>query len=710
MPKKRKNKEPMLAAFDIESEGLNGRITRIGFTLDGKTVTRTTPEEFLPILNAVAQRENKTIYLYAHNMDFDFSKLYKEGGNLHLSDKELLPINGALVRAAFLEYPDIIFCDSYKLVPSKLEKITKDYELEASKLEVDYKKFGFNDKDEYFKHAEEVDPEHFEQYWENDVKAEYQLIETIMKLNDLTLAEIIKCPTAPSLSMRIYRRECPDEIKLIEEQKTPWWLEDFFRMGYVGGRTEVFKPRLEADEHGLGYHYDVNSLYPYVMANHEYPVGTPYPFFDGTRTRQIYEEIKAGQGEYKVGIIHCKVYAPETLNIPVLPFRTPEKLLFPVGTFYGQWCTPELEEAERMGYRILEVYDGVFWKQTAPLFAKIIDKWSKIKMTATGAKRESAKLLQNSLYGKFGMNRPRKCYKRYTEAEYKKLQDKGIPCAKIEIAGEKWIEYHQNSHAAYIHPEISAFVTCYARLWLFRGMRIAEALGADLHYCDTDSLVINKTLPDNEVDPVLYGRFKLEHKITDAVFLQPKLYAEIADDGKLIAKSKGLVQQKREELTFDDYLNFYNAMITKNKVELYRDIEGRRRLLSSLKRGDDTDKPYLQNKAIDFSRPQKRDVIFDSNTTRPIVLRDGKWFIKEMNGFMKAAMSMAGDMYCRKKCAEKRRRGEVPTYEERRQWTEFGRLHYREICGIITNEDIKKERGAKCRLNAGSRKKQLTTT
>ena len=38
-------------------------------------------------------------------------------------------------------------------------------------------------------------------------------------------------------------------------------MESKLRMSYMGGRTEVFIPRLE----GHGYHYDINSMYPCVM-------------------------------------------------------------------------------------------------------------------------------------------------------------------------------------------------------------------------------------------------------------------------------------------------------------------------------------------------------------------------------------------------------------------------------------------------------------
>ena len=47
-----------------------------------------------------------------------------------------------------------------------------------------------------------------------------------------------------------------------------------------------------------------------------------------------------------------------------------------------------------------------------------------------------------------------------------------------------------------------------------------------LYYTDTDSIVTNIELSDNYVGPNL-GQFKLEHEISQAVFLAPKVYAFI---------------------------------------------------------------------------------------------------------------------------------------------------------------------------------------
>lgn len=694
MSKKKKERGIILAAFDVETEGLNGKITKIGFTINGKDVIETTPETFMEELNKISKEQDKNIHIYAHNLDFDFAKIAK-AENLHLADNRPVPlfIMSSVVRARFEEYPNIIFHDSYKLVPSSLGKISKDYGLESGKLEINYKDLGYKSKEEYFKHAAKTDPENFQKYWENDVKAVYQLLEIIMKENGITEKELVSCPTAPSLSMKIYKKKCPEMAKLITNCKNLQAHEEFIRMGYVGGRTEVFKPLFEGGENDFAYHYDVNSLYPFVMEKYSYPIGKPAFIIDGEMIEETYNEVKKGEGLYKAGMIHCKVYVPENINIPVLPYRTEEKLLFPTGIFTGVWCHPELEEAERLGCKILEFYGGMFWRETEYIFKDIINQWSQIKMNSTGARRENVKLLQNSLYGKFGMNRQKKGYKKYNRLEYKKMKDKNINCATVYLGNEKWIEYEKRLYADYIHPEISAFITCYARLWLFRGIRIAQDMQANIYYCDTDSLVIDKKLPSNEVDGKIYGKYKLEEEIIRGVFIQPKLYAELTKDGKFIPKSKGLIRQKREELTYESYLNFYQAAVNKARIELYKNVEGRYKYLSALKKGVDLDKPYLQSKAIDFSKPQKREMIFDNNISKPVHVKDGKWFGRNCNKFLWMGASLYGELYAREKAYDYWDKGIKTSLEQRYTWKEEGMLLYLGKCGIISREKIKlKER------------------
>uniref|UniRef100_A0A896YS35 DNA polymerase n=1 Tax=Coniophora puteana TaxID=80637 RepID=A0A896YS35_9AGAM len=64
----------------------------------------------------------------------------------------------------------------------------------------------------------------------------------------------------------------------------------------------------------------------------------------------------------------------------------------------------------------------------------------------------------------------------------------------------------------------------------------------NLYYTDTDSIFIDKPLSDNLVSEEL-GKMKLEYVLKDAVFLAPKVYAGMTDDGKFISKIKGFTDK-----------------------------------------------------------------------------------------------------------------------------------------------------------------------
>ena len=68
----------------------------------------------------------------------------------------------------------------------------------------------------------------------------------------------------------------------------------------------------------IGY-ADVTSLYPWVNALCEYPVGHP------TRTRDKSEFRKLND---LFGFQYCKVRSPTNLRIPILPLKRDGKLMF----------------------------------------------------------------------------------------------------------------------------------------------------------------------------------------------------------------------------------------------------------------------------------------------------------------------------------------------------------------------------------------------
>nr|YP_007476156.1 hypothetical protein H891_mgp30 [Nuclearia simplex]AGE93657.1 hypothetical protein [Nuclearia simplex] len=87
----------------------------------------------------------------------------------------------------------------------------------------------------------------------------------------------------------------------------------------------------------------------------------------------------------------------------MLTLKFDDKLISPLGTWEGWYYSEELYAAMNHGYNI-EVTEGYCFEKTKP-FDKFVNKFYKIKKNSKDlVKKNIAKLLLNSLYGRFGMN------------------------------------------------------------------------------------------------------------------------------------------------------------------------------------------------------------------------------------------------------------------------------------------------------------------
>ena len=100
--------------------------------------------------------------------------------------------------------------------------------------------------------------------------------------------------------------------------------------------------------------------------------------------------------------------------------------------------------------------------------------------------------------------------------------------------------------------------------------------GITIYYMDTDSLIVDRPLPDWMVTNNELGKLKLEHFVKEGVFLAPKVYALKTDDGKEIIKVKGLsLNTKRKDLTFDIMLSLLNKdkSLVFNQIKSFRNFK-----------------------------------------------------------------------------------------------------------------------------------------
>ena len=418
------------------------------------------------------------------------------------------------------------FQDSVGILPNTLKNL-------AIAFDVDNKKGDFEHKKINWRNWKKLRPEWFP-YLENDCKGLYQIIRKYeameMKESNIDIRKVI---SVASGAMRSFRRNNLDCV--IPQYKG---IEANIRKAYFGGRCEIFK--LFGTD--LKF-YDVNSEYPAVMENELMPVGVPV-------------ECSGFNIEEDLGIAEVEVTTPKYMKYPLLPKRCDKtgKLFFPLGTWKGWYCSPELIKAKQLGYKI-EVLRGYRFKGKL-LFKDYIDHWYKIKSeTKDPAMRLLAKLKMNSLYGKFGQKRDREKVLINPQSTIGLTPlDESLPIYTKTI----------ESDSCHILPAISAFVCSYARLLLYDYIEQVVAKGGEIYYCDTDSLVTNVELPtSNEL-----GAMKLEMNIEKAVFLLPKFYGikrywyEVPKKDKQYLRTKGFPKglfefdNFKEALDTDDYSKF----------------------------------------------------------------------------------------------------------------------------------------------------------
>jgi hypothetical protein len=466
--------------------------------------------------------------------------------------------------------------DSYSLLPRSLDALCKGFKPAQVKTKMPTKPYA------QAKNA-------WKRYCGNDCVSLYQILEIFSNV----IRDVGGCIgyTLPSTALRTFR---------FSFQKTPFKtyhaFNRMFREGaYYGGRCEIFR-HLMPPEDGPFYLYDVNSLYPSVMKGNKYPIGYPVKvdYGDANECRGL------------VGVMECKVYAPEDLYIPLLPYhRFDRKLLFPVGEWTGMYDFSLIEKALDLGYLIDPIRAWEF--ESDYIFDEYVDVMYKIKVEDKGnAKGEVAKLLMNSLYGKYAEKSERQEY--VMEGDFLGLEPLDLTYG---YATRKYRQY-----SAYHLPAISIRVTALAQIRLFEYIQDIVGKGGRVYYCDTDSVVTNMRIPTSDE----LGKMKLEYDFEYGVALTPKFYYFHAYDEIESMKnraSKGFSRNFKKRMSFD---LLYEALESKNFCQLTEKIIKP----ASFKTGSIRDlkgwSTVVDTKSV--KTPYDKRHVMEGYDTRPLILPD----------------------------------------------------------------------------------------
>ena len=470
-----------------------------------------------------------------------------------------------------------------------------------------------------------------------DVKGLYELILKIVEVSTIPLEKLVKCPTTASMSKYLLRNGYNGEpFKTANRLKTDfeimtrnkYWISDKplidfpdvtykqleykIREAYYGGRTEVFTPHLKNNFGKVsGYYYDVNSLYPYVCYDNEYPIGVP-EFYTDKNTMSYRWRIwcKYHKG---LGFLKCKVFVPKQ-KIPPLPSRL-DKLCFLTGYIEGSWTFVELEYAiKNCGVRIIEMEEMIFFKYTHKVYKNFIGVFSELKEKASEQKnnalRTFTKLIMNTAYGWTCMSRDDKTELDYIE-KYEKYRDDGRLISVNKNLG--FCEVKSIVRTETIQVQIGAYVTSYARLVLLDALRKQSEKG-EIYYCDTDSIVCSSPMDAEMVDKYVLGKWDLEKEVVEGLFLQPKLYSVITPE-ETEYKFKGVTKERQKSFTFEFYEGIYKALCNHDKgvIPVEENIQRLPTLKTAQKRGINPNELIITEKNLNLENTQKRNIDYRRN-------------------------------------------------------------------------------------------------
>jgi len=632
------NKSPNVQELNLISMG--------AFTVDengsehyNDSIIRTPEDKQNAVINAMNFLIKRGVrYLYVHNWSgFDSLLLFKyiqphwhcepivfDGKMIALKiyRKEETKMNGSVGKNGGKKELLITIIDSIKLLPVGLAKLSHSYNVETKKTHFPHyfdprqfttdgsmnyvgslpgyeyfepKRTTISDYNDLVKEQNGKEWSYIEtlrDYQKVDCKALHQII--IKFLNEsytLFGMDATRVLSAPGLAFRMWRAYMnPD---LYNSQKAvfdlPKNISDLIREGYYGGHVDVYKPIIEGDQWRS---YDVNSLYPSVMIK-PLPCGQPV-YVNNPDLSNFY------------GFLRCTVEIPKDTPYPTLPYRKNNLIIFPTGTFTGMWFSEEIRYAISKGARVIKTHWGISFDSSTELFKDQIELLNKIKVlysqkeTFNSSKREIAKLLMNSLYGRFGLRYLDEVCHIYDDCDTARIHliykvNKVIPfedgseliihsrlprldsinlidpnASELDSLKSE-INIYQNTNVA-----IAAAITAYARILINDYKYHINNLGGEVAYSDTDSLVCNRDLSDDLVSGTKLGLMKLEREPTKGIFIAPKLYyQEYTKNGAVetYIKNKGYSLS----LTRADFERLYNGeTITLTQTKMFKVTESQK--------------------------------------------------------------------------------------------------------------------------------------
>jgi hypothetical protein len=325
----------------------------------------------------------------------------------------------------------------------------------------------------------------------------------------------------------------------------PAMIDDDIRTAYRGGFTYA-DTRYKGRVIGSGRVYDVNSLYPAVMYDEILPYGEP-ELFEGsppepTTAYPLHIVSITFTAKLKPGHIPCIQVKGSSMFSQTEYQRNIKDptTLMATNVDIALW-------EDHYDLDILAYNGGYSFHGEQGMFKDFIDKWMEVKKNSDGGLRAIAKLMLNSLYGKFATN-PN------ITGKYPVMENDVI---KLVLGPEETRDP--------VYTAMGVFITAYAR---DKTVRAAQEHYEVFAYADTDSLhlLIQDDPPTLDVDPQKLGAWKFEYQFEEALFVRAKAYIERLTDGTHVTHIAGLPDKISDQLTIKDFKDgkkFHGKLIPK---------------------------------------------------------------------------------------------------------------------------------------------------
>lgn len=511
--------------------------------------------------------------LYFHNLKFDGEYIISyllNNGYTHIKDKKernnktfttLISDTGQFYSIEiYFEVKSknhinkVTIYDSLKILNFSVDMIAKDFNLPIRKLNIDYK--------ENREVGHELTPEEVD-YIRNDV-------EIMARALKIMFDEQLTKMTIGSDALANYK-QINKNFKMYFPV-LPYDIDKDIRKSYKGGFTYL-NDKYKEKETGAGIVLDVNSLYPSVMMYERLPFGNPIYYTGKYEADSLYP--------LYVQTISCMFDVKEN-KIPTLQIKNNLSFLPNeyVKSSNGDIVTLTLTSVDlELFFEHYDVYELTYhsgWKFKAikGLFSGYIDHWSNKKIEAKKSGNTAlyriAKLMLNSLYGKFGLNPD-------VKSKYPYLDDEGVVRYGMFPA--------ETRDSIYI--PVASFITSYARKkTISTSQTIKEysmkKYGVDKYvYSDTDSIHCLFESGEElkgivDIDDYKLGAWKEESTFKRGKYIRQKCYIELGFDDKLNVTVAGLPKKMGELINFDNFNIGFSTenMNTTNKKLTYKHVKG----------------------------------------------------------------------------------------------------------------------------------------